>query len=119
MAYGRRRWKPSKEAAKEFAVKMREIEDFCDEHEIKQSSRGDSYYFTIGDQDYRVSNHSVEASNRGAYDELTGEMKRDLYHEGGRRKDTIYIHASKTRIIDIYNLLIAGVALDGRGHPVK
>ena len=64
---------------------------------------------------YRVSNHSVEKSNATAYDEL-GRKVHPIYHEGGREEDTVYIHASKTRIIQIYNDLKAGYELDGRGN---
>lgn len=117
MAY---KWKPSKAAKTEFANKMKEIEQFCKDNGIQTSMSGDSYYFTIGDQEYRVSNHSVEASNKGAFREdiVTGEMVqvRDLYHSDGRKADVIYIHASKTRIIDIYNDLKNGYQLDGRGY---
>ena len=115
MGYGRR-WKPSKTAKREFAEKMQEIDDFCAEHGITSSISNDSYYFTVDGINYRVSNHSVEASNRGAFDSLTGEKRRELYHEGGREADTVYIHASKTRIIEIYNDIAAGYELDGRGN---
>ncbi len=108
------KWKPSKTAAKEFAIKMDEIRDFCSKNRIDMSLKGDSYYFEIGGQKYRVSNHSVEASNAKAYDEIEGKV-RDVYHPGGREKETIYIHASKTRIIEIYNDLKNGYQLDGRG----
>ena len=114
MAY--RRWKPSRSAKSEFATKMKEIEDFCVEHSISMSHSGDSYYFTVNDVNYRVSNHTVEASNCGAYDSVTGEKTRQLYHTEGRREDTVYIHAGKTRIIQIYNDIIAGYELDGRGN---
>ena len=110
------RWKPSKTAAREFAEKMREIEAFCSEHGIHSSLSNDSYYFTLNGVNYRVSNHSVEASNAKAYDSVTGEKRRELYHEGGREADTVYIHASKTRIMEIYNDLAAGYELDGRGN---
>lgn len=114
MAY---KWRPSKSAAREFAQSMDEIRDFCAENNISQSLRGDSYYFTIDGQDYRVSNHTVEASNEAAYN-WAGEQIRDLYHEGGREKGTIYIHAGKTRIRQIYADLLAGKKLDGRGNPL-
>lgn len=113
-----RKWKPSKTATREFAEKMNEISSFCNEHNISQSARGDSYYFEIGDQKYRVSNHSIEASNRHAYDEFTGIKLREEYHPDTREKDTIYIHASKTRIIEIYDHLLAGKRLDGRGNVI-
>ena len=113
-----KRWKPSKTAAREFASKMREIDQFCAEHGICASRSNDSYYFSINGVAYRVSNHSIEASNAKAYDPVTGEQLRELYHETERSKDTVYIHAGKTRIIDIYNDLLAGYQLDGRGNRV-
>lgn len=111
----KRTWKPSKTAARAFAESMREIDEFCTKHGIHQSRSGDSYYFMINGKNYRVSNHSVEASDAAAYDDLTGEQQRELYH-GGRDAETIYIHAGKTRILQIYNDLAAGVELDGRGN---
>lgn len=110
------KFKPNKAQAKEFKEKMDEIDEFCANNRITQSSTSDSYYFKIDGVDYRVSNHTVEASNRAAYDELTGETKRQLYHPDGRKDDTVYITAGKTRIIDIYNDLVDGYKLDGRGY---
>jgi hypothetical protein len=60
----------------------------------------------------------VEKSNAGAFDDL-GNRVRDTYHKGGREEDTVYIHAGKTRIIDIYNNLKAGKKLDGFGDPIR
>lgn len=114
----KRRWQPSKTAKKEFAKKMKEIEDFCVKNDIHSSLSKDSYYFTLNEVNYRVSNHSVEASNREAFDEITGEQKRELYHPTGREIDTVYIHASKTRIIEIYNDIKEGYKLDGRGNRI-
>ena len=116
MAY--RRWKPSQTSKREFAEKMAEIEKFCSENSIDKSRNGDSYYFTVDGQQYRVSNHSVESSNAHAYNWL-GEQIREKYHEDGRREDVTYIHASKTRIIEIYNDIKAGYKLDGRGKRVS
>ena len=113
------RWKPSRTKAKEFAQKMKEIDDFCNENNIVQSSSSDSYYFEINGQKYRVSNHTVDASNRGAYDELTGSNKRELYHPNGEEDDTIYKKKKKTRIMDIYNNLKAGKKLDRRGNVIS
>ena len=115
MAY---RWKPSKSQRMEYAKKIQEIDEFCREHGISCSSTKDIYYFIINGQKYRVSNHTVEASNRGAYNWL-GEQVRDKYHEDGRNNDTIYITASKTRIIEIYNNLLQGYTLDKRGNIVE
>lgn len=106
----------SRTAKREFAKKMDEIDTFCSQNGISSSYNNDSYYFTIDGVRYRVSNHSIEASNKGAYDRDTGIQMRELYHAEHRDKDTIYIHASKTRIMDIYRDLKDGWVLDGRGY---
>lgn len=108
--YGK--WKPSKTARKNFAIKMDEITEFCRENNISQSR--DSYYFTIRNVSYRVSNHTIQASNRRAYNEY-GEQIRRLYHDNFK-DDTVNIFAGKTRIMEIYNNLKAGKNLDGRGN---
>lgn len=110
-----RKFKPSKSAKREFAKKMEEVKEFCDNNNINYSNSMDSFYFTINGKHYRVSNHSVEKSNAGAYDSK-GEQVRELYHKNGRESDTIYIHASKTRVKEIYINLQQGYELDGRGH---
>lgn len=110
------RYKPSKTKIREYAEKMDRIDDFCSKNNISRSANSDSYYFEINGQKYRVSNHSVESSNRGAYEEGAHEQIRELYHPEGREKDTIYIHAGKTRIMEIYENLKAGKELDGRGN---
>lgn len=110
------RYKPSKTKIREYAEKMDRIDDFCRENNISKSANSDSYYFELNGKKYRVSNHSVESSNRGAYEEGTHEQIRELYHPEGREKDTIYIHAGKTRIMEIYENLKAGKELDGRGN---
>lgn len=109
----KRKWRPSKTAAREFAQTMDEITDFCSKNGIHQSR--DSYYFTIDGQQYRVSNHSVESSNAKAFNDF-GEQVRDVYHPEGREEEVIYIHASKTRLREIYSDLKAGYILDGRGR---
>jgi len=109
-----RKFRPSKKQAAEFAAKMKEIEKFCIENGINQSLRGDSYYFNVNGISYRVSNHTIEASNAKAFNEV-GEQIRDIYHPTGRDEETIYITASKTRIIEIYNDLKNGYELDKRG----
>lgn len=105
-----RKWKPSKTQKREFAAKMQEIDRFCDEHDISQSFSSDSYYFEINGKYYRVSNHSVETS----YNNSGGK-----YHCLGRLEDVTYIHAGKTRIMDIYDDLANGYTLDGRGNRIK
>lgn len=111
------KWKPSKKAASEFKAKMEEIEDFCIKNNISKSLSSDSYYFVINGQKYRVSNHTIEASNNQAYDWM-GQQVRPKYHDDKREDDVIYIHASKTRIIDIYNDLKNGYKLNGKGNRV-
>ena len=113
-----KKWKPSKTARKEFANQMREIDEFCSKNGISRSLNSDSYYFVINEKSYRVSNHTIEASNSAAFDSTTGTYKRDLYHPEGREDDTVYIHAGKTRIIEIYNDLKSGYKLDGRGNRI-
>ena len=83
-------WKPSKATVKAYAEQMDNIAVFCNENGIIHSSTMDSYYFTVNGQQYRVSNHSVESNTK--------------YHDG-RKDDTVYIHAGKTRIIEIYTAL--------------
>ena len=110
------KWKPSKAAAREFAEKMSVISDFCRAHYIKKSLSGDSYYFELSGVKYRVSNHTVEASNNAAYNDA-GDQVRQLYHPEGEA-DMICITASKTRIIEIYNDLAAGHKLNRRGYRI-
>jgi len=108
-------WKPSKAAKMQFAEKMGEVDDFCKANGIGRSISSDSYYFEIGGVYYRVSNHSVEASNKRAHN-WKGEQVRREYHPDGREDGVVYIHASKTRIVQIYADLKAGHHLDGFGN---
>lgn len=114
----KRKWKPSKSKIREFATKIDEINDFCNKNNITTSKSNDSYYFTLNGKNYRVSNHTIEKSNKSAFDTDTGFQKRELYHDTKRDDNTVYIHAGKTRIIEIYNDLKAGYELDGRGYKV-
>ncbi|OUC52425.1 hypothetical protein B7939_00425 [Eggerthia catenaformis] len=108
-----RKFKPSKRQSREFAERMNEIEKFCKENDIHQSK--DSYYFSLNGKDYRVSNHTMEASNSHAYDEV-GNQTRIKYHDQNDFDNLICITASKTRIIEIYNDLKAGYELTKRGY---
>lgn len=47
------------------------------------------------------------------------EQLRELYHDPEREADVIEILAGKTRIIDIYNDLVAGYDLDYRGRRIE
>lgn len=108
----KRRWKPNKTQINEFKDKMTEIENFCIENGIKQCR--DSYYFSLNGKEYRVSNHTMGASNAHAYDDL-GNQIRDKYHDKSDFDNLICITASKTRIIEIFNDLKAGYELNKRG----
>lgn len=111
------KWKPNAAARRQYGEQMENIRRYCQEHGITVSESGDSYYFEIGGTPYRVSNHTVEASNAGAYDER-GEKVRPLYHPEGREPGTVYITAGKTRIIEIHTALLAGEQLDSRGRKI-
>ena len=112
-------YKPNKAKQMQFAMEMDFIREFCEKNNIQTSRNNDSYYFSLNGTNYRVSNHTIEASNKATFDIDTGMYKRDLYHETERKDDTVYIHAGKTRIIDIYNDLKAGYKLNGKGYRIK
>lgn len=111
-----RKWKPSKSKAKEFAKKRDEIDQFCQENNIIQSSSSDSYYFSIADQQYRVSNHAVETSKYTDVFENTYNYHGD---SSDYRKSVFCIYASKTRIIEIYEKLKSGKKLNHSGNEIK
>lgn len=106
------RWKPSKTAAREFAAKMKEIDEYCYENGISRSRSSDSYYFSHNGIDYRVSNHAVERSVDRYGDSYHGKSKE-------YRENTFCIHAGKTRIIDIHKAIIAGLTVDHKGNVVS
>jgi len=110
MAYGRR-WKPSKAAAREFAAKMNEIDDYCRENGISKSNSSDSYYFIHDGVQYRVSNHSVESSVNSYGTHYHGDSNE-------YRKHVFCIHAGKTRLIDIHRLIVSGAKVDHRGNRI-
>jgi hypothetical protein len=62
-------YRTSKAAREAFGAQMREIEAYCRKNDIHQSLKSDSYYFKVAGQAYRVSNHSVEISDRGMWNE--------------------------------------------------
>ena len=109
------KWKPSKLGAAEYGDAMKAIEQFCVAHNISASKSSDSYYFTVNDINYRVSNHSIEASDRGMDNQFTEGYGRESYHPDGRA-DIVCIHAGKTRIIEIYNAIATGSKVNGRGN---
>lgn len=106
------RWKPSKTAKREFASKMKEIDEYCRDNGISQSASSDSYYFTHNGIAYRISNHAVERS-----------VSSDGYRYHGNsdeyRTNVFCIHAGKTRIIEIHKLITSGVQVDHKGNVVR
>lgn len=108
---GYRRWKPSKSAAREFAAKMNEIDEYCQRNGISRSISSDSYYFRHNGVDYRISNHSVESSVSSDGIRYHGDS--DEY-----RKHVFCIHAGKTRLIEIHQLIVSGAKVDHRGKRI-
>ena len=113
----RKHFKPSKKQAKQFAETMDTIRDYCAEHNISHSISCDSYYFTVNGIFYRVSNHTIENSNKHAFNDL-GEQVREKYHSDKRDPETVYITASKTRLIEIHTALLQGKKLNKRGYII-
>ena len=104
------KWKPSKEEAKAFAIKMAEIKAFCEEFNIIKNYKEDTYYFELNGNMYRVSNSSSPLAVD--YDEFGNKIK---YYE---YEGVILIQASKTRIMDIYMNLKNGEQLDSKGNII-
>ena len=77
-----------------------QLRAFCQEHGIAHSQSFQSFYFTLGGQKFRLSNHSVELANLGRT-----LMQLPLVHPEGREADVIYIHAPKEQLIPIYTQL--------------
>lgn len=95
---------------------MREVEEFVKANNIRQAQNGKSFYFELNGKNYRVSNHTVEASNAGAFN-AEGQQVRELYHPNGRGEE-VQIFASPTRIIEIYNAIKDSKQVDGRGRVI-
>ena len=110
------KFKFSKAKKREYAQKMQDTEKFCNDNSIVFSASMDSFYFTLNDQQYRISNHTIEKSNAAAFKD--GVQVREKYHADNRKKEVFYIHASKTRLIEIYENLKAGKKLDHKGNII-
>lgn len=104
----------SRAKAREYAQEMEIINNFCNANGISASRNLDSFYFSLDGVKYRVSNHTMQASDRGMRDSVTGEKRRDSYHE--HDNDLVCITAGKTRIAEVYSNLKAGKKLDKRGY---
>ena len=111
------KWKPNRAEAQEYKEQIEKINKFVEEKGITKSLNGSSYYFQLNGQFYRVSNHTIEASNKGAEDEF-GNILRAKYHQDGGDPNVTYITASKMRIIEIYTNLEKGLKLNKRGQVI-
>lgn len=109
------KYKPSKEAAAAYAEQIKTLRAFCAENNISSSRSGESYYFALNGKKYRISNHTIDSSDAGAYDR-NGEQIRGLYHYDA---DLICYTASRLRVIEIYTALQAGKKLNARGKEVQ
>lgn len=89
-----------------------DVRSFCRANGIRMSDSG-SYYFELYGQRYRVSDHSVEESNRGAYDKR-GYQRRRLYHPNGRESDVKYIISSDIEFV--YLNLLNGNRVSSKGR---
>ena len=78
---------------REFALRMKRIDEFCKRHHILKSRGSDAYFFAINGRSYVIAN------------------RRRKVPQG-----TIFILASKTRIMKIYEDLACGIQLDVRGN---
>lgn len=95
--YGyKRKYNLSKTKIKEYKEKMKEIEEFCKENNIKPYCNYDYYEFELNGINFTVQNFATPTST----------------------ENEVYIYASKTRIIEIYNNLKAGKKLDHRGYVI-
>jgi len=109
----KKRYTPNKAQKERFIEEIKRVEQFLDEHpEIGHSILLDSYYFNINGKNVRVSNHTIDASDRGMYDR-NGDKVRDSYHSNCNYD--ICITASKLRLPEIYNDLMNGYELTKRG----
>ena len=107
------KYKVSKKKAAAYAQKMDDIDTFCYKNNISRSCSLDSYYFNIGKKSYRISNHTIAASDQGCFNK-SGQKIRESYHE--KQPELVCITAGKTRIKEIYSDLKNGYELDKRGY---
>lgn len=89
-----------------------DVRRFCMANGIRMSDSG-SYYFELYGQKYRVSDHTVEESNRGAYNKK-GIQRRKLYHPNGREADVKYIISSDIEYV--YLNLLNGNRVSSNGR---
>lgn len=89
-------WTHSTSEKRQFAQQMSAIDEFCRENNIEHVENGGTYRFTVHGKKYIVSNIHVPKE--------------------AQIKDTTYIYAGQTRLIEIYSDLKNGAKLDSRGN---
>ena len=89
-------WTHSPAEKRRFAQQMSDIDGFCRENDIEHIEGGGTYRFTVRGRKYIVSNIHVPKE--------------------AQIKDTTYIYAGQTRLIEIYSDLKKGAVLDSRGN---
>lgn len=85
----------SKNKKREYARTMNEIDDFCADNGITASVGNDSFYFALNGIHYRVSNHTVEASNRGAYNVEGRKFANCITPTGAKTMSCILLRAKR------------------------
>ena len=80
----------------EYKRKMREIEKFCKENNIKASYNYNNYEFELNGIKYTIQNCATPPST----------------------ENEVFIYAGKTRLIEIYDCLKAGKKIDRRGNVI-
>jgi len=98
---------------------MHDIQVFCKKHHIITDKNHNSYYFKLNGQKYRVSNHTIDESNKRAFNRFNGRQFREIYHPEGEDPNVVYIIAGKRKIKRIYNDLRMGRKLDKRGNAIN
>ena len=89
-------WTHSTAEKRRFAQQMSAIDEFCRANGIEHIESGGTYRFTVRGRKYIVSNIHVPKE--------------------AQIKDTTYIYAGQTRLIEIYSDLKNGAKLDSRGN---
>ena len=110
-------WEKNQRPSKE---RIKQIEEFCKEHNITHNSNYDSFYFEIKGQQYRISNHSIDDSvhrdkktNKLVNHHIDGnEIKNS--HEYCSQVKCYY--AFQSRLEYIYNDIVKGYQLDNNGR---
>ena len=101
-------------------ARRKAIDIFCETNNIRHNKNYDSFYFTIQDTEYRISNHSIDSSIH--YDK---KQRKVINHhiDGNEFKNSPdycnqvkCYYASQNRLEKIYRDIQAGLQLDNHGR---